>query len=100
MCEMIHTASLVHDDVIDTSDTRRGKPSVNVLWGQKKAILAGDFVLSRTAQLLAKIGSNDVNSFLSQVGFFFFTVFLVNSPNNLHNIILNRHRRAANSSAP
>ncbi|CAN7982874.1 unnamed protein product [Ixodes hexagonus] len=67
LCEMIHTASLVHDDVIDTSDTRRGKPSVNVLWGQKKAILAGDFVLSRTAQLLAKIGSNDVNSFLSQV---------------------------------
>ncbi|KAH8023069.1 hypothetical protein HPB51_010853 [Rhipicephalus microplus] len=79
LCEMIHTASLVHDDVIDTSDTRRGKPSVNVLWGQKKArtnsslcivllsallFASGDFVLSRTAQLLAKIGSNDVNSFL------------------------------------
>ncbi|KAH6929724.1 hypothetical protein HPB50_005208 [Hyalomma asiaticum] len=63
LCEMIHTASLVHDDVIDTSDTRRGKPSVNVLWGQKKAILAGDFVLSRTAQLLAKIGSNDCQQF-------------------------------------
>lgn len=36
IAEMIHTASLVHDDVIDTSDTRRGKASVNVLWGQKK----------------------------------------------------------------
>ena len=38
IAEMIHTASLVHDDVIDTSDTRRGKASVNVLWGQKKVI--------------------------------------------------------------
>ena len=36
IAEMIHTASLVHDDVIDVADSRRGKPSVNVLWGQKK----------------------------------------------------------------
>lgn len=33
---MIHTASLVHDDVIDGADSRRGRPSVNILWGQKK----------------------------------------------------------------
>ena len=36
IAEMIHTASLVHDDVIDAADSRRGRPSVNVLWGQKK----------------------------------------------------------------
>lgn len=36
IAEMIHTASLVHDDVIDASDTRRGKPSVNSLYGQRK----------------------------------------------------------------
>lgn len=37
--EMIHTASLVHDDVIDTAETRRGKPTVQKLWGQKKVAL-------------------------------------------------------------
>ncbi|KAK5878179.1 hypothetical protein CesoFtcFv8_025612 [Champsocephalus esox] len=45
--EMIHTASLVHDDVIDGSNRRRGKGTINELWGEKKAILAGDFILSR-----------------------------------------------------
>ena len=45
--EMIHTATLVHDDVIDTSDTRRGKPSVNALFGQKKAIIGGDYILGK-----------------------------------------------------
>lgn len=67
IAEMIHIASLVHDDVIDTSDTRRGKPSVNLLWGQKKAILTGDFILAQTARLLARIGSEDVIMFLAQV---------------------------------
>lgn len=38
IAEMIHTASLVHDDVIDAADSRRGRPSVNILWGQKKVI--------------------------------------------------------------
>lgn len=65
--EMIHTASLVHDDVIDTADTRRGKPSVNVLWGQKKAILAGDYILSRASQMLAKLRDDEVILILSQV---------------------------------
>ncbi|RWS27527.1 decaprenyl-diphosphate synthase subunit 1-like protein [Leptotrombidium deliense] len=65
--EMIHTASLVHDDVIDTADTRRGKPSVNVLWGQKKAILAGDYILSRASQMLARLRNDEVIFVLSQV---------------------------------
>lgn len=39
IAEMIHSASLVHDDVIDQSDFRRGKPSVNALWNQKKVII-------------------------------------------------------------
>ena len=38
--EMIHTASLVHDDVIDGSDTRRGKTTINEMWGEKKVCLA------------------------------------------------------------
>lgn len=67
VAEMIHTASLVHDDVIDTADTRRGKASVNVLWGQKKAILAGDYIISRASQMLARLRNDDVIFALSQV---------------------------------
>ncbi|XP_051737408.1 decaprenyl-diphosphate synthase subunit 1 isoform X2 [Ctenopharyngodon idella] len=65
--EMIHTASLVHDDVIDDSDTRRGKNTINKVWGEKKAILAGDFILSAASMALARIGNNTVVSVLSQV---------------------------------
>ncbi|XP_013785172.1 decaprenyl-diphosphate synthase subunit 1-like, partial [Limulus polyphemus] len=67
VAEMIHTASLVHDDVIDTSDTRRGKASVNLLCGQNKAILAGDFILSKAAKILARIGNEEVVIMLTQV---------------------------------
>ncbi|KAI7792485.1 decaprenyl-diphosphate synthase subunit 1 [Triplophysa rosa] len=65
--EMIHTASLVHDDVIDDSDTRRGKHTINQVWGERKAILAGDFILSVASMALARIGNNAVVSVLSQV---------------------------------
>ncbi|XP_029502247.1 all trans-polyprenyl-diphosphate synthase PDSS1-like isoform X2 [Oncorhynchus nerka] len=65
--EMIHTASLVHDDVIDCSDKRRGKTTVNEVWGERKAILAGDFILSAASVALARIGNNTVMSVLSQV---------------------------------
>ncbi|XP_077365009.1 all trans-polyprenyl-diphosphate synthase PDSS1 isoform X2 [Festucalex cinctus] len=65
--EMIHTASLVHDDVIDGSDERRGKRTVNDLWGERKAILAGDFILSAASTALARIGNNSVVKVLVQV---------------------------------
>ncbi|GCC34500.1 hypothetical protein chiPu_0012974, partial [Chiloscyllium punctatum] len=64
--EMIHTASLVHDDVIDGSDTRRGKITVNKIWGERKAILAGDFVLSAASVALARLGNNTVVSIFTQ----------------------------------
>lgn len=48
LVEMIHTASLIHDDVIDESDMRRGKPSVNALWQSRNAILVGDYILAET----------------------------------------------------
>ncbi|XP_064594910.1 all trans-polyprenyl-diphosphate synthase PDSS1-like [Liolophura sinensis] len=67
IAEMIHTASLVHDDVIDGAYTRRNKPSVNNLWGQRKAILAGDFILSVAAVTLARIRHEKVVIILSQV---------------------------------
>ncbi|XP_008306361.1 all trans-polyprenyl-diphosphate synthase PDSS1 [Cynoglossus semilaevis] len=65
--EMIHTASLVHDDVIDGSDKRRGKRTINEVWGEKKAILVGDFILSTASMALARIGNITVVKVLSQV---------------------------------
>ena len=58
--EMIHTASLFHDDVIDKADTRRGVPSVNQVFGNKLAILGGDFLLSRASVSLARLRNFEV----------------------------------------
>lgn len=65
--EMIHTASLVHDDVIDQSFARRGKPSVNVIWNHKKVTQAGDYVLAVASMLLARLKHDEVTHILSQV---------------------------------
>ncbi|KAL6097638.1 pdss1 [Pungitius sinensis] len=67
IAEMIHTASLVHDDVIDGSDKRRGKRTINEVWGEKKAILAGDFILSTASMAMARIGDNTVVKVMSQI---------------------------------
>ncbi|XP_071530695.1 all trans-polyprenyl-diphosphate synthase PDSS1 [Panulirus ornatus] len=67
VAEMIHTASLVHDDILDASDIRRGKPSVNFLYGQRKAVMAGDYILSVAATMLARIRNEEVIVVLSQV---------------------------------
>ena len=48
MVEMLHTASLSHDDVIDNSNERRGRPSVNALWQSRNAVVLGDYLLART----------------------------------------------------
>lgn len=53
--EMIHTASLLHDDVIDKAETRRNQPSVNKVFGDKLSILAGDFLLARASISLARL---------------------------------------------
>ncbi|KAJ3025878.1 UNVERIFIED_CONTAM: coq1 putative hexaprenyl diphosphate synthase [Siphonaria sp. JEL0065] len=65
--EMIHTASLLHDDVIDASLTRRSKPSVNAEYGNKMAILAGDFLLARASIALARLRNLEVVELLSTV---------------------------------
>ena len=57
--EMIHVASLLHDDVLDDSSTRRGIGSVNAMMGNKLAILGGDFLLARASVRLAELGSPD-----------------------------------------
>lgn len=65
--EMIHTATLVHDDVIDRSDKRRGKPSVNALYGQRKSIVGGDYVLAKAGAMIARLDNDEVTEILAQV---------------------------------
>ena len=59
--EMYHTASLVHDDVIDKSEERRKKDSVNALWGQKNAVLSGNYVVAIAQKILGQIRDPDVS---------------------------------------
>ncbi len=65
--ELIHTASLLHDDVIDGADTRRGVGSVNHVFGNKLAILAGDFLLARASVCLARLRNIPCGELLSSV---------------------------------
>ncbi|TXT12988.1 hypothetical protein VHUM_01389 [Vanrija humicola] len=58
--EMIHVASLLHDDVIDASELRRGEPSAPSSFGNKLSILSGDFLLGRASVGLSRLGSNEV----------------------------------------
>ena len=57
--ELIHTASLVHDDVIDAADTRRGEPTANAKWDNQIAILSGDYIFARAFSLVAGGGYGD-----------------------------------------
>lgn len=52
--EFIHTASLLHDDVVDSSDYRRGNPSANGVWGNQASVLVGDYLFSRSFQMLVQ----------------------------------------------
>jgi octaprenyl-diphosphate synthase len=63
--EFIHTATLLHDDVVDQSDLRRGRKTANMLWGNQSSILVGDFLFSRAFQLMVEAGSLDVLGVLS-----------------------------------
>ncbi|XP_043703070.1 solanesyl-diphosphate synthase 1, mitochondrial-like isoform X1 [Telopea speciosissima] len=65
--EMIHAASLLHDDVLDDAETRRGIGSLNVVMGNKIAVLAGDFLLSRACVALASLKNTEVVSLLATV---------------------------------
>ena len=58
--EFIHTASLLHDDVVDESNLRRGDATANVLWGNQPSVLVGDFLFSRAFQIMVQDGSLEV----------------------------------------
>ncbi|KAI3962812.1 hypothetical protein MKW98_029971 [Papaver atlanticum] len=65
--EMIHTASLIHDDVLDDSDMRRGKDTIHQLYGTRVAILAGDFMFAQSSWYLANLENIEVIKLISQV---------------------------------
>jgi all-trans-nonaprenyl-diphosphate synthase len=65
--EMLHTASLVHDDVLDECDVRRGKETVNSLYGTRVAVLAGDFLFAQSSWFLANLDNMEVIKLISQV---------------------------------
>ena len=66
--ELLHTASLMHDDVVDQTYQRRSKYSVNALWNNKIAILVGDFYLSKSAHISAQMKNRRVTPLLAQLG--------------------------------
>ena len=63
--EFIHTATLLHDDVVDDSALRRGEESANAIWGNQASVLVGDFLFSRSFELMVEDGSLDVLRILS-----------------------------------
>ncbi|HEX3652569.1 MAG TPA: polyprenyl synthetase family protein [Rhizomicrobium sp.] len=63
--EFIHTATLLHDDVVDVSALRRGKIAANVVWGNKSSVLVGDYLFSRAFQLMVEAGDVDVLNVLA-----------------------------------
>ena len=64
--EFIHTATLLHDDVVDESDLRRGTATANAVWDNKSSVLVGDFLFSRSFELMVEDGSLDVLAILSR----------------------------------
>jgi octaprenyl-diphosphate synthase len=64
--EFIHTATLLHDDVVDESGLRRGRPTANVLFGNAASVLVGDFLYSRAFQMMVDVGSPGVMSVMAE----------------------------------
>ncbi|PID43205.1 MAG: octaprenyl diphosphate synthase [Proteobacteria bacterium] len=63
--EFLHTATLLHDDVVDTSELRRGKQTANAKWGNAPSVLVGDFLYSRAFQLMVELGNMPMMEILS-----------------------------------
>ena len=64
--EMLHNASLLHDDVIDNADSRRGQPSVNTRWNSRVAVLVGDYHLAQIMMLLDEVNDPDASRLINQ----------------------------------
>ena len=64
--EFIHTATLLHDDVVDESELRRGRETANDLWGNAASVLVGDFLYSRSFQMMVAVGNPRVMDIMAQ----------------------------------
>ena len=64
--ELIHTATLLHDDIVDESSTRRGKNTANEVWGNAASVLVGDFLYSRSFEMMVEPGSMKIMQILSK----------------------------------
>jgi octaprenyl-diphosphate synthase len=64
--EFIHTATLLHDDVVDNAKTRRGSSTVNTVWGNEPSVLVGDFLYSRSFELMSYEGNQEILKTISQ----------------------------------
>lgn len=65
--EVLHTATLIHDDIIDKASTRRGLPTVNSQWGERTSVLTGDFLLARSCYYVSVIEKTKLNTIFSQM---------------------------------
>jgi len=65
--EMVHSATLLHDDVIDNGSSRRFQATANSLWGANMAVLLGDYLLSRAFDIVSTLGDNDITQFFAQM---------------------------------
>jgi len=63
--EFLHTATLLHDDVVDTSDLRRGRSTANALWGNAPSVLVGDFLYSRAFEMMVALGDMQIMRILA-----------------------------------
>ena len=64
--EFIHTATLLHDDVVDNAQTRRGSSTANTLWGNEPSVLVGDFLFSKSFELMAHNGNEEIMRIVSE----------------------------------
>src|SRR5690554_3450018 len=64
--EFLHTSTLLHDDVVDKSDLRRGRATANANWGNSASVLVGDFLYARSFEMMVRLGSMPVMDIISQ----------------------------------
>lgn len=65
--EVLHTATLVHDDIVDGAAVRRGQPTVSARWGERLAVLCGDYLFSRALTMVAQLGQSEISVRLGRV---------------------------------
>ncbi len=66
--ELLHTASLIHDDVVDNSPLRRGLPSINATWNNKIAVLSGDYLLSKVISIISNLRNLQIMNIIANLG--------------------------------